>query len=185
GLSKGAALRLPEPQQPGVARRAALADHVMAGAGLCAAGSPGARGSRPAGGPLRRLRRADGRGRVRACHGACLLRYELDDVPRRSRPGLFANDLVQPRCVEGARPPRWTTPLAVNPAESRRWFATDRALVRRGDATPRYSTRSTPPRLTRRDGRPPNHFPRKRLLRTSPGSLNQGFESGFANSNPQ
>src|SRR5262249_14191069 len=184
GLLKGPALRLPEPQQPGVVRSAALADRVVSGLGLRAACPPGARGSSPASNPLRRLRRADGRHRFRAFRRARPLRYELDDVPSPSQPRPVANDLAPPRSVEGAHPPRSPRPIAVAPPPPRRWFATDRALARRADAPRRHTAAPTPPRLTPRDVRPPNRFPSNRLWCMSPGFLNQGLEFGFANSNP-
>ena len=67
-LPEGAALRLPEPQQPGLARAGALADRVVSRFGLRAAGPPAATGAGRAANPLRRLRRADDRRRFRASH---------------------------------------------------------------------------------------------------------------------
>jgi hypothetical protein len=102
-LSKGAALRLPEPQQPTLDRGRALAGHVALRVNLRIAGQPAPTGAQPTADPLRRMRGADARAYVAATRPPRLLRHELtDDQPTsatRSPPSCFAT----PRSADAAR----------------------------------------------------------------------------------
>jgi hypothetical protein len=160
-LSKGAALRLPEPQQPTLDQGRALAGHVALRVNLRIAGQPAPTGAQPTADPLRRMRGADARAHVAATPPPGLLRHQLtDDQPtsaRKSPPSYFAT----PRSADAARHARLPSTWTIIPRQSRLRFLGE-APAPRPPSTPHPPSR--PPCLVIADPRvtflPSNRFPK-------------------------